>query len=51
MSSTITARKQKIRITELEAEITRLKKAEVFLDMIREGNSFAYLAPARGDSR
>jgi hypothetical protein len=50
MSSTITARKQKARIAELEADIQRLKKGEVFLQMIRDGNSFAYSAQQGGVS-
>jgi hypothetical protein len=38
-------------MAELEAENKRLKKGEVFLQMIRDGNSFAYSAAARSERR
>jgi hypothetical protein len=50
MTSQQQIRRCRAKMAELEAENKRLKKGEVFLQMIRDGNSFAYSAQQGGVS-
>jgi hypothetical protein len=51
MTSQQQIRRCRAKIAELEAENMRLKKGEVFLQLIKDGNSFAYSAPQKGGDR
>jgi cell division protein FtsB len=51
MTSTKSYQKLKAKVTAMEQENTRLKGGEVFLQMIADGNSFAYTAPQKEEQQ